>query len=68
MTDFKQLSERTDTSVAILRAIADQRGDDQDAIEEALENPEDFDAIITRARENASSDDLPLRWQGREIL
>jgi hypothetical protein len=40
-----------DTSVAILRAIAEQRSDDADTIPGALENPEDFDAIVTRARE-----------------
>lgn len=40
-----------DTCVAIRRASAEQRGEDVNTIRRALENPEDFDAIVTRARE-----------------
>ncbi|MES1949638.1 hypothetical protein S4A8_02225 [Salinisphaera sp. S4-8] len=68
MTDLNELSEKTDTSVEILQAIADQQGDDADRIQEVLENPEDFDSLIARARENAGHESLPLKWQGREVL
>ena len=68
MADLEKLSRDTDTSIAILRAIVEQRGDETDTILEALENPEDFDAIVTRAREYAHDSDAALRWQGREIL
>lgn len=68
MTDLNELSEKTDTSVEILQAIADQQGDDPDRIEETLENPEDFDSLIARARECAKDKDAALKWQGRQIL
>ncbi|MES1928449.1 hypothetical protein SADO_04300 [Salinisphaera dokdonensis CL-ES53] len=68
MADLEKLSKSNDTSIEILQAIADQRGDEEDAILEALENPEDFDAIVTRAREHAQESGAALRWQGREIL
>lgn len=66
MADLEQLAEEHDTSVAIVRAIAQQRGDDADAIAEALENPEDYDAIIASARRNKDEDET-LRWKGRMI-
>lgn len=68
MTDLNALSQRTDTSIEILRAIVDQRGDDPDAIAEALQNPEDFDALVARAREYAGQAGSNLRWQGRSII
>jgi cytochrome oxidase Cu insertion factor (SCO1/SenC/PrrC family) len=68
MTDLNELSQKTDTSVEILQAIVDQQGDDPDRIEETLENPEDFDSLIARARERAKDKDAALKWQGRQIL
>ena len=68
MTDFAELSEQTDTSVEILRAIADQQGDDPERIRETLENPEDFDSLIASARERASDKNVNLRWQGKAVL
>jgi|AntDeeMetagen681_2_1112603.scaffolds.fasta_scaffold29739_1 hypothetical protein len=68
MTDLEKLSEQTDTSIEILRAIVDQQGDDQDAIEETLENPADFDALVARARKYAGESGHALRWHGRAII
>lgn len=67
MTDLTALSDETDTSVEILRAIVDQQGDDErEAILEKLENPEDFDALVAQAR-TYTEDGSALRWQGRAI-
>ena len=68
MTDFAELSEKTDTSVEILRAIADQQGDDPDRIRETLENPEDFDSLIASARERVKDASVNLKWQGKAVM
>lgn len=65
MADLKRISEETDTSEAIVRAIAEHVGDDDDVIRETIENPEDFDAIIVKARQQTDGE---LRWQGRAVL
>ncbi len=70
MADLKALSKELDTSVEILQAIRDHQGGDLNAddLREAIENPEDFDALVTRARELAGDASEPLRWQGREVI
>lgn len=68
MTDFTELSKKTDTSVEILQAIADQQGDDPDRIQETLENPEDFDSLIASARERVKDESVNLKWQGKAVM
>ncbi|MBS61738.1 hypothetical protein [Salinisphaera sp.] len=68
MTDFTELSKKTDTSVEILQAIADQQGDDPDRIQETLENPEDFDSLIASARERVKDASVNLKWQGKAVM
>lgn len=67
MADLERISRDTDTSIEIVKAIAEQRGDDESVIREAVENPEDFDSIVTRARKMLTNTDDSLRWQGRAI-
>ena len=68
MTDLNELSQKTDTSVEILQAIADQQGDDPDRIQETLENPEDFDSLIASARERVKDASVNLKWQGKAVM
>lgn len=66
--DIEKISDRTRTSVEIVRAIADLVGDDHAAIMEALRSPADYDEIVSRAHHFQSDIDEPLYWNGRTVL
>lgn len=66
-TDIERIGERTETSVEVVRAVADLVGDDYDAIIEALNNPADFDEIISRAHHFQRDMDEPLYWSGKAV-
>jgi hypothetical protein len=68
MADFQRLSQEHDTSIEILWAIAEQYGDDEDKILDILENPPDFDAVVSGARYYLDDPADELRWQGRGII
>ncbi|ROO27234.1 hypothetical protein [Salinisphaera orenii] len=67
MADLERIARENDTSLEIVRAIADHIGDDADRIRETLDNPDDFDSIVTRALELTGDTSATLRWQGRVI-
>lgn len=67
MADLERIARENDTSLEIVRAIADHIGDDADRIREMLEHPDDFDSIVTRAIELTGDTSTTLRWQGRVI-
>ncbi|ROO29767.1 hypothetical protein SAOR_03015 [Salinisphaera orenii MK-B5] len=67
MADLERIARENDTSLEIVRAIADHIGDDADRIRETLDNPDDFDSIVTRALELTGDTSATLRWQGRAI-
>jgi hypothetical protein len=68
MVDLQRLGQEHDTSIEILRAIAEQYGGDEDKILDILENPPDFDAIISGARAYLDDPEAQLCWQGRMIV
>ncbi len=68
MGKIEDISDSHQTSIEIVRAIADLVGDERDAILEALESPADFDEIVSRAHHLQEDIDAPLYWGGREVL
>lgn len=67
VADLERIARENETSLEIVRAIADHIGDDADRIRETLDNPDDFDSIVTRALELTGDTSATLRWQGRAI-
>ncbi len=68
MSEIEDIGDSHQTSIEIVRAIADLVGEGRDAILEALESPADFDEIVSRARHLQEDIDEPLYWNGREVL
>ncbi|MEC9345505.1 MAG: hypothetical protein VYB54_04710 [Pseudomonadota bacterium] len=58
MTDLKHLSDTTETSIEIFRAIAERVGNSEAEIMAQWQEPTDRDAIIARAKELAPGEEL----------